>query len=186
MAIEATKIYVKHKEIFDEQMTEFITERPLRDDLKTLKVTASPQESMKINDFEGACLILAGAGMCNAGRILHHLKRNLWHEEARVRWLSGARFAGAPAGGRPSNGQHPWRKDQRAREGPYLGRIQCTRRAKRLAELVQCSFGQQGAEKLVFRDKETLRFVLIPAADGGGSDPLRAGHRFFRSLALVR
>ena len=84
MAIEATKIYVKHKEIFDEQMTKFIAERPLRDDLKSLKVTASPQESMKINDFQGSCMILAGAGMCNAGRILHHLKRNLWREEARV------------------------------------------------------------------------------------------------------
>ena len=84
MAIEATKIYVKHKEIFDEQMTKFISQRPLRDDLKTLKVTASPQESMKINEVEGACMILAGAGMCNAGRILHHLKRNLWREEAHV------------------------------------------------------------------------------------------------------
>jgi metallo-beta-lactamase family protein len=84
MAIEATKIYVKHKEIFDEQMTKFISERPLRDDLKTLKVTASPQDSMKINEFQGSCMILAGAGMCNAGRILHHLKRNLWREEARV------------------------------------------------------------------------------------------------------
>jgi len=84
MAIEATKLYVKHKEIFDEQMTKFITERPLRDDLKTPKVTASPQDSMKINDFQGSCMILAGAGMCNAGRILHHLKRNLWRNEAHV------------------------------------------------------------------------------------------------------
>ena len=84
MAIEATNIYVKHKEIFDEQMTRFISERPLRRDLATLKATASPQESMKINEVEGSCMILAGAGMCNAGRILHHLKRNLWREETRV------------------------------------------------------------------------------------------------------
>ena len=84
MAIEATKIYVKHKEIFDEQMTRFISERPLRDDLKSLKATTSPQESMKINDVQGSCMVLAGAGMCNAGRILHHLKHNLWREETRV------------------------------------------------------------------------------------------------------
>jgi len=84
MAIEATKIYVKHKEIFDEQMTRFISQRPLREDLKSLKATASPQDSMKINDFEGSCMILAGAGMCNAGRILHHLKRNLWRQETQV------------------------------------------------------------------------------------------------------
>ena len=84
MAIEATNIYVKHKEIFDEQMTRFISERPLRRDLTTLRATASPQQSMKINEVAGSCMILAGAGMCNAGRILHHLKHNLWREEARV------------------------------------------------------------------------------------------------------
>jgi metallo-beta-lactamase family protein len=84
MAIEATKIYVKHREIFDDDMKKFISERPLRDDLVTLKATASSQDSMKINDYKGACLILAGAGMCNAGRILHHLKRNLWKPEARL------------------------------------------------------------------------------------------------------
>ena len=84
MAIEATNIYVKHKEIFDEQMTRFISERPLRRDLTTLQATASPQQSMKINEVAGSCMILAGAGMCNAGRILHHLKHNLWREEARV------------------------------------------------------------------------------------------------------
>ncbi len=48
MAIEATKIYVKHREIFDDQMKKFISERPLRDDLVTLKATVSPQDSMKI------------------------------------------------------------------------------------------------------------------------------------------
>ena len=39
---------------------------------------------MKINNHKGACLIMAGAGMCNAGRVLHHLKHNLWREEAHV------------------------------------------------------------------------------------------------------
>jgi metallo-beta-lactamase family protein len=39
---------------------------------------------MKINDCEGPCMVLAGAGMCNAGRILHHLKQNLWKPETVV------------------------------------------------------------------------------------------------------
>ena len=39
---------------------------------------------MKINDQTGPCLIMAGAGMCNAGRILHHLKANLWKPETHV------------------------------------------------------------------------------------------------------
>ena len=84
MAVEATNIYTKHREIFDERMKRYIAQRPLRADLGTLKTTISPQESMRINDHQGVCLIMAGSGMCNAGRILHHLKRNLWREEAHV------------------------------------------------------------------------------------------------------
>ena len=39
---------------------------------------------MKINDQTGPCLVMAGAGMCNAGRILHHLKQNLWKPDTHV------------------------------------------------------------------------------------------------------
>jgi metallo-beta-lactamase family protein len=84
MAIEATKIYVKHREIFDDRMKRFLSERPLRDDLVTLKATVTPQDSKKISEHKGTCMILAGAGMCNAGRILHHLKDNLWRGESHV------------------------------------------------------------------------------------------------------
>ncbi len=84
MAIEATNIYVKHKDIFDEQMKKFISDRPLRADLKTLKATPTADESKAINDVNGACMVLAGAGMCNAGRIVHHLKANLWKPNTHV------------------------------------------------------------------------------------------------------
>ena len=84
MAIEALNIYTRHRELFDEGMTKFIAERPLRADLKTMTLSATAQDSMKINDQPGPCLIMAGAGMCNAGRILHHLKQNLWKPETHV------------------------------------------------------------------------------------------------------
>lgn len=84
MAIQATKIYAEHPELFDDDMKKYVSERPLRDDLVTLKVTASSKESAKINAFEGTCLIMAGAGMCNGGRIVHHLKHNLWKEQTHV------------------------------------------------------------------------------------------------------
>jgi metallo-beta-lactamase family protein len=84
MAIEATKIYVKHIELFDEEMKAFIRERPLRADLKTMKPTATADESRAINDVRGACLVMAGAGMCNGGRILHHLRANLWKPSTHV------------------------------------------------------------------------------------------------------
>jgi len=84
MAIQATKIYGKHREIFDDNMKKFIAEKPLRDDLITLKPTVTAQESKMINDHKGTCLILAGSGMCNGGRIVHHLKRHLSKEDTQV------------------------------------------------------------------------------------------------------
>jgi len=54
MAVEATKIYTKHRELFDDDMKRFISEHPLRDDLVTLKITATANESKKINEHRGA------------------------------------------------------------------------------------------------------------------------------------
>jgi metallo-beta-lactamase family protein len=84
MAIEATNIYMRHRELFDDAMTKFIEERPLAQDLKTLTMSVTADDSRKINDQAGPCLIMAGAGMCNAGRILHHLKQNLWKPDTHV------------------------------------------------------------------------------------------------------
>jgi len=84
MAIEATNIYAKHPELFDEEMTALIRDHPLRDDLKTMKPTPTADESRAINDVRGACLVMAGAGMCNGGRILHHLRANLWKPSTHV------------------------------------------------------------------------------------------------------
>jgi metallo-beta-lactamase family protein len=84
MALEATNIYLKHMELFDEEMKAFIRDRPLRADLKTMKPTPTADESRAINEVRGACLVMAGAGMCNGGRILHHLRANLWKPSTHV------------------------------------------------------------------------------------------------------
>jgi metallo-beta-lactamase family protein len=84
MAIKATNIYAEHKELFDDEMIKYISEKPLREDLKSLTLCETAEQSKKINDQTGPCFIMAGAGMCNAGRILHHLKANLWKPEAHV------------------------------------------------------------------------------------------------------
>jgi metallo-beta-lactamase family protein len=84
MAIEATKIYGRNREIFDDQMKRFLDEKPLAADLKSLKMCISANDSRKINEHPGPCLVMAGAGMCNAGRILHHLKANLWKPQTHV------------------------------------------------------------------------------------------------------
>jgi len=84
MAIEATKIYTQHRELFHDAMTKYIQEKPLREDLRSMKMTATADESRQINEQAGTCFIMAGAGMCNGGRILHHLKQNLWKPETQV------------------------------------------------------------------------------------------------------
>jgi metallo-beta-lactamase family protein len=84
MAIKASQIYAEHKELFDDEMLKYIAQKPMREDLKTLTLCETAEQSKKINDVTGPCLVMAGAGMCNAGRILHHLKANLWKPETHV------------------------------------------------------------------------------------------------------
>src|SRR5690606_34051093 len=52
--------------------------------LPILKVTPSAEDSMTINRFKSGAIIIAGSGMCNGGRILHHFKHNLWREECHL------------------------------------------------------------------------------------------------------
>jgi metallo-beta-lactamase family protein len=84
MAIEASRIYMRHKELYDEELLDFIREKPLAEDLRTLKICSTSEDSIAINNIPGPFMVLAGAGMCNAGRILHHLKYNLWKPETHV------------------------------------------------------------------------------------------------------
>ena len=84
MAIEASRIYARHAELYDDELVAYLKEAPLSADLATLRMTAGADESRAINDCPGPCLVMAGAGMCNAGRILHHLRHNLWDPETHV------------------------------------------------------------------------------------------------------
>jgi len=84
MAVAATQIYLHHEELFDDETMKYIAQKPVQADLKTLKVCVTAEDSKKINDQPGPCLVMAGAGMCNAGRIVHHLKANLWKPETHV------------------------------------------------------------------------------------------------------
>ncbi len=84
MAIEAWKIYRGHRELFDDEMLQFMREGSIEHDLSSMQTSVTADDSKKINDVQGPCLVLAGAGMCTGGRILHHLKQNLWKPETHV------------------------------------------------------------------------------------------------------
>jgi len=84
MAIEASRIYARHLELFDDEMVAYLKEGSLEHDLTTLKLSATADDSKAINNFPGPFLVMAGAGMCTAGRILHHLRFNLGNPQTHV------------------------------------------------------------------------------------------------------
>lgn len=95
LAIAVTKIFRRHPKCFDEEMNHLIEcgHDPL--DLPHLKLSQTPQDSQEINRLRGPAVVIAGSGMCNAGRIRHHLKHNLWREGAAIVFV-GFQAQGTP------------------------------------------------------------------------------------------
>jgi len=77
MGIEATRIYGKHTELFDTEALELLKKGAIMGDLSQIHVCKTSDESKALNETEGPCMIISGSGMCNAGRIMHHLRHNL-------------------------------------------------------------------------------------------------------------
>ena len=83
LAEEVTKVYLAHPEVFDEEAKQRFSTRDFDDSVK-LHFVQSVQESMKLNKIHSGILVIAGSGMCDGGRIRHHLKHNLWRHECSV------------------------------------------------------------------------------------------------------
>lgn len=87
MAIEVTHLYAEYMDLLDPEDMKKVSMR-MGDDpraqLPILTFTKDTEESMAINRVKGGAIIIAGSGMCNGGRIRHHLKHNLWREESHV------------------------------------------------------------------------------------------------------
>lgn len=80
LAIKATKIFRDNPEFFDEEALKILTQKdPF--DFPYLVLTEEIEESKAINHIKSGAIIIAGNGTLTGGRILHHLKYNLWREE---------------------------------------------------------------------------------------------------------
>ncbi|MGE5190185.1 MAG: MBL fold metallo-hydrolase RNA specificity domain-containing protein [Gemmatimonadota bacterium] len=84
LAAEATRITMRHPECFDRESREVFAWQAENPGALKIVATKSPEESMALNAIRGGAIIIAGSGMCDAGRIRHHLKHNLWRKEASV------------------------------------------------------------------------------------------------------
>lgn len=85
LAIAATRIFQKHIELYDDEARKILEEHnshPLM--LDQLKYSHTHQESMQLNCKLGNMIVISASGMCEAGRIKHHLKNNIWRPEATV------------------------------------------------------------------------------------------------------
>ncbi|CAG0945492.1 Ribonuclease [Gammaproteobacteria bacterium] len=84
MATAATLATMRHQELYDEEFGSLVRAGQIRRDLQSLRVVESAEESRSLNDREEACIIISASGMCDAGRVVHHLRHTLWRENAHV------------------------------------------------------------------------------------------------------
>ena len=79
MATTATEIFRRNAQVFDEETREYILKGDNPLEFKKLKFTRSSKESQDLNFNNEPKIIISASGMCEAGRIRHHLKHNLWN-----------------------------------------------------------------------------------------------------------
>lgn len=77
LAVSATEIYRLHPEAFNAEVYEALFEKQNPFGFESLTLVRSVRGSMALNDLDGVVIIISASGMCEAGRILHHLKNNI-------------------------------------------------------------------------------------------------------------
>jgi len=84
MAISATEVFRRNAQVFDDETREYILrgDHPL--DFPNLVFTRTAEESVMLNTDPSPKVIISSSGMCEAGRIKHHLKHNLWNPKSSI------------------------------------------------------------------------------------------------------
>lgn len=79
LAISATEVFRENMNLFDEETQELIRrgDNPL--EFPGLKFTQTVDESKALNESDESSIIISASGMCEVGRIKHHLKHNIWN-----------------------------------------------------------------------------------------------------------
>ncbi len=95
MAIEATKVYTRHRALHDTETTELWNGLASQQLLPNLHFTPSTEQSVALNRIRSGAIIIAGSGMCTGGRIKHHLKHNAWRSSTQI-LMVGFQARGTP------------------------------------------------------------------------------------------
>jgi metallo-beta-lactamase family protein len=84
MATRATDVYREHADLLSKKCQAIKKRDGTVFDFEDLVYTLDVEDSKKINDVNSRAIIIAGSGMCNGGRILHHFKNRLWNRKNAV------------------------------------------------------------------------------------------------------
>ncbi len=77
LTVNATQVFRRHRECFDDEAWEILRDGDSPFGMGLVTYTEDVEESKKLNDCETPCVIISASGMCEAGRILHHLRNNI-------------------------------------------------------------------------------------------------------------
>jgi len=84
MAASITQVFERHPELFDKETSEFLRENGSPFNFPNLRLIKTVDESKTINYIKGTVVIIAGSGMCNGGRVKHHLVYNISRPESTI------------------------------------------------------------------------------------------------------
>ena len=84
MAIRVTDVFRHHTDLFDDEAAELLRSGAHPCDLPGLQLCRTVDESKAINYIRGSVVIIAGSGMCNGGRVKHHLVNNIVRPECTI------------------------------------------------------------------------------------------------------
>lgn len=84
MAVDVTKVYLQYHEYCDEALMKMVRDQQAPFVFETMKYVRTAEDSKQINKVPPTAVIMASSGMCNAGRIKHHLKNNIQKPEATI------------------------------------------------------------------------------------------------------
>ena len=86
LAVNATDVFRSHVECFDDEMVNAILKEEDEDPLmfRNLHYIRKVEHSKALNRLKDPCIIISASGMCEGGRILHHLKNNIGKENTTV------------------------------------------------------------------------------------------------------
>ena len=84
LAVSATEVFKKNMDLFDEETQEAMQKGDNPLEFPGLNFTQTVEESKALNESDEPCIIISASGMCEVGRIKHHLKHNIWNSNSTI------------------------------------------------------------------------------------------------------